>query len=744
MRRPARWLQAAALAALLAGAAAAGQPEAPGAAGGEPAEPAEEFRARREAVAQELAELDRRVVVVTPEQPSGQVAAERELLEGIDRAYARVLEELERARDVARNRQALDERLVAGPRGEIAQAPPFSLALLDAALDARDAQAERTRAVRAALAAAEGALAQASQDYETAEARRRLAREEAEQEKGQQEAARLRAALRLAQLQSRAAEARRELALLEVENARAELANQEPIGELLEDAVAWVRAGLELEGSELREPLARLAEEDFELARQLERANRELETAGRRLDLAERRLESSDAPPPELVAEVDARRLERQLLQRRAAFLGERTRQVAAARELWERRFRVLAGQAGRSELAAWEKEIGQALEDAERARRLARARLAEVQQELEAARARADASAAAQLPRARWEAEQVRSLESFGRLHEEELAALGASSGLAERTLGDIRSRTARTTLGDRLQGIAGRAQEAWRVELFAVDDRSITVGKISGAILIFVLGFAAALGGSRLLGRALRRRLDAGGASAIQGLTFYVLVALVFLLALRTVNIPLTAFAVLGGALAIGIGFGSQNVVNNFISGLILMAERPIKVGDLIELDGTWGHVERIGPRSTRIRTFDNIHLIVPNSAFLEKDVVNWTLSDDDIRAVIDVGVVYGSPTREVARLLRKAMDEHGQVMAKPEPSVWFTGFGESALEFKALFWIRSRDMVERRRIESDVRYRIDNLFREAGIVMAFPQRDVHLDTSRPLEVRVLPPEA
>jgi small-conductance mechanosensitive channel len=274
-------------------------------------------------------------------------------------------------------------------------------------------------------------------------------------------------------------------------------------------------------------------------------------------------------------------------------------------------------------------------------------------------------------------------------------------------------------------------------------VEDQAITVGKITGALLVFVIGLALSSLITRLIKRLLRQRLEEGAASAIQGLLFYLLVALTFLLALRTVNIPLTAFAILGGALAIGVGFGSQNVVNNFISGLILLAERPIKVGDLVEVASVMGHVERIGARSTRVRTFSNTHLIIPNSYFLEQEVVNWTLSDDDIRTQIEVGVVYGSPTREVDRLLRRAMTEHGKVMKTPEPAVWFTGFGDNALEFRALYWVRSRQMGERLAIESDIRFRIDNLFREAGIVIAFPQRDVHLDSTRPIEVRMLPPE-
>ena len=170
------------------------------------------------------------------------------------------------------------------------------------------------------------------------------------------------------------------------------------------------------------------------------------------------------------------------------------------------------------------------------------------------------------------------------------------------------------------------GLIQKLWSAELLSVGGNSISVGTIVTAVILFILGFVISRWLSRLLGRLLHRRvgLERGAAAAFEGLSFYFMLVLFFLLALRTVNIPLTAFTVAGGALAIGIGFGSQNIVNNFISGLILMAERPIKVGDIIDVEGTFGRVERIGARSTRIRTFDNIHIVIPNSAAIRVPLI------------------------------------------------------------------------------------------------------------------------
>jgi small-conductance mechanosensitive channel len=236
----------------------------------------------------------------------------------------------------------------------------------------------------------------------------------------------------------------------------------------------------------------------------------------------------------------------------------------------------------------------------------------------------------------------------------------------------------------------------------------------------------------------------LELGAANAAETLSFYGLFVTFALVSLNLVKFPLTVFTIAGGAVAIGVGFGSQNVMNNFISGLILLFERPIRAGDLVSVEGTHGIVEHIGGRSTRIRAPDNTHMIVPNSHLVENSLVNFTLSDDVLRTSVTVGVAYGSPVRTVEERMRLAISEHGLILQEPAPRVLFTDFGDNALVFEALFWIRARTILERRQIESDLRFRIDALFRDADIVIAFPQRDVHLDTLRPLDVRVLGPES
>ncbi|MDR4498380.1 MAG: mechanosensitive ion channel [Candidatus Scalindua sp.] len=272
--------------------------------------------------------------------------------------------------------------------------------------------------------------------------------------------------------------------------------------------------------------------------------------------------------------------------------------------------------------------------------------------------------------------------------------------------------------------------------------EGRYTTPFKMLFGILVLVLAFILA----RYLRKILQKRfeekalIEKGAQQAISSGVRYFIIGIAAIIGLNVAGIPLRSLTIFAGAFGIGIGFGMQNIINNFVSGLILFAERPIKIGDIVEVDKLYGVVEHIGARSTRVRSSQNTHIIVPNSSFLQNNVLNWTLSDNLIRASIKVGVIYGSPTREVERLLYKVVREHEKILKIPEPDLLFNDFGENSLDFEMHFWIKVTRMFDRRRIESDLRYKIDSLFRDAGIVIAFPQRDIHFNCNKPIEVRVV----
>lgn len=280
------------------------------------------------------------------------------------------------------------------------------------------------------------------------------------------------------------------------------------------------------------------------------------------------------------------------------------------------------------------------------------------------------------------------------------------------------------------------------WNFVIARVGDRPFTVGTVATAVAAIVAGYFAARVLSRALARLLRwrGRMEEGAAAAVETLGFYFLFVVFSFTSLTLVDFPMTVFTLAGGAVALGVGFGSQQVMRNLISGMILHLERPIRIGDLIEVEGTHGKVEAIGTRSTRIRSVSNTHMILPNSFFLDNTVVNYTLSDDILRTSVRVGVAYGSPTREVERILGSVVEAQEGVLADPQPRIVFADFGDSALIFDVYFWLRAKAIIDRRMVESGVRHRIDEALREAGVTIAFPQRDVHLDAAGPIEVRVL----
>ncbi len=283
---------------------------------------------------------------------------------------------------------------------------------------------------------------------------------------------------------------------------------------------------------------------------------------------------------------------------------------------------------------------------------------------------------------------------------------------------------------------------QYLWNLPLVRLGSgQSVVVGQIVLVLLILIVGYLA----SKLVERLIERRLaktsvTADAAYALKRISFYALLVTVAMLALSLLRIPLTAFAFVSGAIAIGVGFGAQNIINNFISGWILMFERPVRIGDFIELDDQKGVVETIGNRSTRIRRTDGVHILVPNSQLLERKVVNWTLVDFDIRSIVRVGVAYGSPTKLVSQLMLQAIHENHAIKKSPEPQIIFEDFGDNSLVFDAYFWSEVRAERDQRILRSQVRFRIDELFRQHGIVISFPQRDLHMRTLSPLEIQLV----
>lgn len=302
-------------------------------------------------------------------------------------------------------------------------------------------------------------------------------------------------------------------------------------------------------------------------------------------------------------------------------------------------------------------------------------------------------------------------------------------------------------------------RARRVWNYEIATVDDsyetadgrklsvsRSVTLGKTVGAVLIVVLGYLLCSFVARRIERVAvsRGRIAAQSAALLRNWILFVLTAILVIFALFSASIPLTAFAFLGGALAIAAGFGLQTLLKNFVAGLMILLERPMRLGDLVDVDGIRGRVTAIGIRASTITSADGIESMIPNSAFVENKLTNWTYSSPQSRQTIRVGVAYATTLRKAGDALLDVATRHGLVLKDPAPQVYLDEYADSAVYFALTYWVDMTPENDTRRVRSDLLHMIDRAFAEAGIRMPYPQRDIHVDAAIPIKVEIVPTAA
>lgn len=262
-----------------------------------------------------------------------------------------------------------------------------------------------------------------------------------------------------------------------------------------------------------------------------------------------------------------------------------------------------------------------------------------------------------------------------------------------------------------------------------FYLGKSPITLSGLGTAIVIVIMSLIVAKVVCRVLEKNMNKRLklSSGVTYAIIRFCHYGIIMFGVFIAAQTIGLNLGSLAVVFGFLSVGIGFGLQNVTSNFISGLILLIERPVAVGDFVNVGGETGSIRHINMRSTVVKTMDNVMIVVPNSKFIEENVVNWSLEDSRVRFDCPVGVAYGSDVPKVKQVLLDVAGDHEDVLKHPVPEVRFKEFGNSSLDFSLLVWIS--DPTQRARVRSDLNYKIDDGFRANNIEIPFPQRDLNL---------------
>ena len=283
----------------------------------------------------------------------------------------------------------------------------------------------------------------------------------------------------------------------------------------------------------------------------------------------------------------------------------------------------------------------------------------------------------------------------------------------------------------------------KSWEEIIDILKKKLVSLGDVTitpAVLLTVVLIILGAFGVSRLLRRMLRRNvfrrthLNIGTQETIARILHYIIMLLGVFIAVQQVGVDLTTLAAISAVLMVGIGLGLQNITSNFISALILLFERPVQVGDFVEVAGVQGRIRIIKTRSSIVETLDNVSIIVPNSNFITENVTNWSYRDSKVRIHISVGVSYGSDVDLVAETLLQVGRAHQEVLLNPEPSIQFLEFGDSSFNFDLLVWIN--DASRQYFIKSDLNFSVVKAFREQGITIPFPQRDLHIRNAVPLE--------
>jgi potassium-dependent mechanosensitive channel len=281
----------------------------------------------------------------------------------------------------------------------------------------------------------------------------------------------------------------------------------------------------------------------------------------------------------------------------------------------------------------------------------------------------------------------------------------------------------------------------EFWNFILWEFEQYEVTVKKVMIAIVIFFIFIFIA----KLIQRVLRNRFvknnifNDHALLAINRVTMCLFIVMGLFSSLRIIHIPISAFAFLGGGLAIGFGFGAKQMISNLISGFIIMFEKPVKLGDFVEFDGDVGNVVDIGIRCTRIRTINNLEILIPNSDVIENKISNWSRLTNNIRTNVSIGIGYDSDIHKATELMLEAVKKCSKVVETPEPFIIFREHGNSTLNFDVYFTVKAKNNIQKIKLESEINYNLNDVLRAANIQIAYPQRDVHLDIKHPIDINI-----
>lgn len=662
------------------------------------------------------------------------------LLEQIVRGYEEQLSDFQRLTE-ARQRHADIDRGSSEWKG-FPEPPPYSIFQADQVWDTvhslklaaeglqshRELLTLRFEQAREALTTAEERLRQASERFETA--------------KDSGEADRERREYELAALRARAAAVLLEAAQLSTRRVEEELAGIKAQLAFEERRLEAVLPHVVFSETDLERVLTRLAEERFRLEEQLEqtlserqRLSQAVQKAERRLDVLSRKQSAEKGETPESIrarVEVELVHARQDSLAAQSDLLQQLMNVVAGERQLWESRF-VLAHASEPGKAREAYQRFSPLFDKFHSFRDYLRQQAGIVSGQISELESRVSHTPASQRPTLQ---DLIRAFHEREEAYTRTLHRMDEAARFMERWRADFEQQQKELPLSDRLKDwvthVESLIKDAWDYELFSAEDtievdgktitghRSVTVGKSLTALAIFLIGYVVCVYVARKIGRLAVKSLGmaADGANLVRQWSQALLITFLIVLSFSWAKIPLTIFAFLGGAFAIGVGFGAQTLLKNVISGILLLIERPMRVGDLIEVDHTRGRVTSIGLRSSTIRDVKGAETLIPNSSFLERALTNWTYSSHVGRFSLRVGAPYGTAALPIMELLSALASQHPKVMKQPAPQVLLDEFGAQARIFTVNYWHEISSDVDPSVIASELRFAIEQKFAEAGL--------------------------
>jgi len=697
-----------------------------------------------------------------PATPTFEITARLTYARQLVSVYDRQLVALERLKAGRERRQQI-QRSLESWRG-FDDAPPRSVLVIDALRDELDAANQELAFAREAQALFERFNSETAFKVRAAQGEARLAAEAAEHARGSPDFARHEWQRNLAALKAEVDSQTQALLQIGLRATQAEQEAAELAHELARRKLIAAGAEINVPPAHLDKVYAEIEERRLKTERALQRASSDAAAVQSALDAVEARQAAERAVAAASAA--DAHRL------------ADLDRELTVAREVvftthqrvFLLREQLVALQGERLVWSARAEAIN--LQDSVKARD-AHERLSEELAGLRASKQYVNQQLTAVSARIREEEARQRGFQHVESVHEQrllatlrerenDLRAVFDASAPLERVVRHFRADfegrrdiTAIERIKDSLAVAWLAARRVWNYEMFTIDDtleaadgrkitasRGVTIGKTFGAVLIVLVGYLLS---NFVLGVIERRRVATGRVSAeVAALghrwILFALTAILVIFALFTANIPFTAFAFLGGALAIAAGFGLQTLLKNLVSGMMLLLERPMRIGDLVEVDGLRGRVAEIGLRASTIRGGDGMESMVPNSRFLEGNMTNWTYTSPKARQAIDIRVAYGSPLRTVNDILNGVVDRHGLVLKKPAPQVYLAGYDDIGIRFTLNYWIEMTEQVDSSRVKSDLLHMIDGAFGDARITIAYSNKDTRLSVDDPAPVTVI----